>query len=304
MSGIDKRALKEALIDLLEEDRELRYTLMGLLGLREILDRITRLEERFAELEGRFARLEERQLRLEEEFKKLVERQQRLEERFARLEEEFKRLEERQLHLEEEFKRLVERQQRLEERFARLEAEFKRLEERFARLEERYQQLEERVARLEERQLRLEERVLAVEERLEDLARAVRELTAKVIALGHRYGLATEEALRSAPKYLVEDLLREYAVKRWTHYDSEGIVYGHPSIVEVDVLVRDGIHVLLEFKSFADRGDVAELYRIGVLYERVEGVKPRLLLAAAGYTARARELAERLGVELRGELVE
>ena len=30
----------------IEEDREFRYTLMGLLGFREILDRITKLEER------------------------------------------------------------------------------------------------------------------------------------------------------------------------------------------------------------------------------------------------------------------
>ncbi len=41
------------MIDLLEEDRELRYTLMGLLGFKEILDRITRIEERIIKLEER-----------------------------------------------------------------------------------------------------------------------------------------------------------------------------------------------------------------------------------------------------------
>ena len=62
---------------------------------------------------------------------------------------------------------------------------------------------------------------------------ALEKLTASVTALGSRYGLFTEEAFRGAIKYLVSDLLRTYTVKRWTYYDSEGIVFGHPSIIDV-----------------------------------------------------------------------
>ena len=213
-------ALREELLRLLEEDREFRYALMGLLGYREVLDRITRLEERFA------------------------------------------------------------------------------------RLEERYQKLEERFARLEERHQRLEERVARLEESLERLSRAVQELAAKIMALGHRYGLATEEAFRSAVKYLVEDLLKEYRVSKWATLDREGVVFGHPAVIEVDVLVKDNVHILVEYKSLADRADVAELYRIGRLYEKETGVKPRLLLVAPGYRRRAKELADELGVEIRGEPVD
>ncbi len=111
LSGEEKQRILRAL----EEDREFRYALMGLLGYREVLDRITKLEERFAQLEERFMRLEERQQRLEERQQRLEERQQKLEERFARLEERFLRLEERQQKLEERQQRLEERQQRLEE---------------------------------------------------------------------------------------------------------------------------------------------------------------------------------------------
>ncbi len=106
----------------LEVDREFRYAVMGLLGMKEILDRITKLEEGHQRIEERFAQLEERQRKLEE-------RQQRLEERFTKLEEKFTKLEERQ--------------QKLEERFAKLE-------ERFAQLEERQQKLEERLIKVEE----------------------------------------------------------------------------------------------------------------------------------------------------------
>ncbi len=188
--------------------------------------------------------------------------------------------------------------------FQEILARITRLEEQVTRLEERFARLEERFANLEERYLRLEERVTRVEERLEELSRAVRDLAAKVVALGHRYGLATEETFRSAVQYMLEDLLGEYEVRRWIYYDSEGIVFGHPSVVEVDLLVKDNIHVLVEYKSIADRADVAELHRIGLLYEKASGVRPRLLLVAPGYTRRARELAESLGVEIRGQPVD
>ena len=158
---------RERILKTLEEDREFRYALMGLLG-----------------------------------FKEILERQQRLEERFARL----------------------------EERFIELEKKFIELENRFARIEE----------------------VLGV-------AR----------------------------------------VESWIYHDSEGIVYGHPAIVEVDVAIRDKEHILVEVKSRCSKADVAELYKIGKLYEKVKGVKPRLVILAGIVDRNAKELAEEMGVEIK-----
>ncbi|MMZ70104.1 hypothetical protein D1872_330680 [compost metagenome] len=53
----------------------------------------------------------------------------------------------------------------------------------------------------------------------------------------------------------MEDLFGATAF-RWTAYDSEGVVYGHPSEVEVDVVVKDNRHLLVEVKSRVDAGDV------------------------------------------------
>ena len=257
------REEKERLLKAIEEDREFRYALMGLLGMRELLER--------------FARLEERQARLEERQQKLEERQQRLEERQQRLEE---------------------RQQRLEERFARLEERFAKLEERFAKLEERQQKLEERFAKLEERFARLEERFA----RLEEEQRETRRL---VTVIAHRFGVISEEAFRQAMKFVVEDALGAGEVERWSHYDSEGVVYGHPSVVEVDVMVRnDGTHVLLEVKSRVSRGDVLELSRIGKLYEEVMGVKPKLVIIGGFVDKHVPKLAKKLGVEVKPVVAE
>ena len=225
---------KERFLRAIEEDREFRYAMMGLLGMKELLERQQRLEERFAKLEEKFAKLEERQQKLEE------------------------------------------RQQRLEEKFARLE-------ERFAKLEERQQRLEERFARLEEEQ-RETRRILTV--------------------IAHRFGVISEEAFRQGMKFVVEDALGAGSVEKWVYRDDEGVVYGYPSIVEVDVLVRDGTHILVEVKSRVSKGDVSELYRIGLLYKRVTGVEPRLLIVGGFIDRDAWDLAGKLGVDLKPIMTE
>ncbi|WP_158298242.1 PD-(D/E)XK nuclease family protein [Aeropyrum pernix] len=332
MSSLSKREI-EKILRTLERDREFRYALMGLLGFKELLERFEKLEERQLRLEERFSQLEERQIKLEERFQLLEKRFQRLEERhlrlerrFQKLDERFQRLEQRQLRLEERFQRLEQRFQSLEERYLRLEQRFQRLEERFRLLEERFQKLEqrqlhleERFQRLEERQLKLEqrfqkleERHLKLEQRFQRLEEEFRRLSERVLrveqalvnmmrmmnTIAHRFGILTEEAFRSAMKHVVEEVLGAGVVGRWIHHDKEGIVYGHPSIVEVDVVVKDGQHVLVEIKSQVTQADVAEMHRIGLLYERAEGVKPRLVIVGGFVDERARALAERLGVEI------
>jgi hypothetical protein len=148
------------------------------------------------------------------------------------------------------------------------------------------------------------EAIRELQEAVKGLQEAVRDLSVRVNAIGVRYGVVTEEAFRSSIKYLVEDLLKLYKVEKWVYYDSEGLVYGRPSVVEVDVFIRDREHILVEYKAHADRSDVAELGNIGRLYERVTGVKPRLLLVAPTIRMRARSLAGELGVELRGSIVD
>ena len=234
MASMDE--VKKLVLKLLEEDVEFRHMLMGFMGFKEILDRITRLEERFAKLE---------------------ERQQILEEHFAKLEERFAQLEERQ--------------QILEERLARLEERFADLEERFLKLEERQQKLEEEMSRFRR--------------------------TITVIA--HRFGVISEGAFREAISYVVEETLGVARVERWTCRDDEGLVYGYPTVVEVDVVVRDDVHILVEVKSRVSKGDVAILHRKGFLYERRVNLKPRLLIVGGFIDRDAYEAASKLGVEIR-----
>jgi predicted nuclease with TOPRIM domain len=98
--------LKKEFIELLEKDREFRYTVAGYLGLSEILKRLDRLEEGQNKLWENQNRLWEGQAKLWEEVKSLREGQNRLWEGQAKLWEEVKSLREGQNRLWDEVRRM------------------------------------------------------------------------------------------------------------------------------------------------------------------------------------------------------
>ena len=163
-------------------------------------------------------------------------------------------LQEQVRNLQEQVKVLQEQVKALQEQVRELQMQICKLQEQVAYV---MQKLEEHSRVLEEhsRVLRLHSEIL------ERHDRAIRELVLQVRALGYRYGICTEEAFREAIRYLIEDLLRVYEVRRWIYHYQEGLVHGHPAVIDVDRLVRDREHTLVEYKALADRADVAELYR-------------------------------------------
>ncbi len=196
------------------------------------------------------------------------------------------------------FKEILDRITRIEERITKLEERFAQLEERFTQLEERQQKLEERFARLEERQQRLEEKFAKLEERFLRIEEEMRETRRVVMVIAHRFGVITEKSFREVMKYVVEDVLGVAEVSKWVYKDREGMVYGYPSEVEVDLVVKDKVHILVEVKSRVSKGDVAELYRIGKLYEKVKGIKPDLVILGGFVDTEAKRLAEKLGIKV------
>lgn len=171
-------------------------------------------------------------------------------------------------------------------------------------LQEQVKTLQGQVVESTKAILRLQEQVARHSEAILALQRSIEKIVSSIQAIGTRYGVFTEEAFRESIKYLIGDLLKEYKVEKWIYYDEKGVVYGHPAIVEVDVLIKDREHILVEYKASTDRADVAELYRIGRLYEEVKGIRPRLLIVSPGIRKRAKELADELGIELRGNVLE
>ncbi len=131
----------------------------------------------------------------------------------------------------------------------------------------------------------------------EDMNRGFELLRRHIDALGARWGLLAEESFREAMAGVVERYFGG-RVRRWAHYDEEGFVFGFPSVVEVDVVISDEEHILVEIKSSVSRADVFELWRVGQLYERVRGVRPRLAIVSPFVREEAKKLAKELGIDV------
>ena len=246
--AVSRSRIKEEFVRLLEEDKEFRYAVAGLLGLEEILKRIDKNTDAITKLQKQVTKLQEQVVKLQEQVAKL--------------------------------------------------------QEHVAKLQEQIVKLQEHVAKLQEQVAEHGKAIKSLQEQLIKHSEVIEKLASSIQAIGMRYGVFTEEAFREGIKYLIKDLLEEYKVDKWIYYDKEGFVYGHSSIIEVDVLIKDKECILVEYKSMVDKGDVAELYRIGKLFEREEKIKPKLLIVSPSIRKRAKELAEKLGIETRGNVIE
>ena len=155
---------------------------------------------------------------------------------------------------------------RLEEKMATKD-DLRRVEESIGKLEERVEGLEERLGMVEEKMATKEELKRVEASLREDLRRVELALN----ALGARWGVLSEDAFRSG----VRELLRDagYAVERWIYYDDRGYVYGYPSEVELDVVVRDGRTFAVEITSALKRGDLQQIKRKVELFSAVTGRK-------------------------------
>jgi len=130
----------------------------------------------------------------------------------------------------------------------------------------------------------------------EDMNEGFQLLRRHIDALGARWGLLAEESFRAGMTGVVERYFGG-RVERWTHYDEEGLVFGFPSLVEVDMVISDKEHILVEIKSSVSRADVYELWKVGQLYECIRGVKPRLAIVSPFVREEARKLAKELGID-------
>jgi len=154
--------------------------------------------------------------------------------------------------------------------------DLRRVEESIGRLEERVKGLEERLGMVEEKMATKEE-LKRVEASLREDLRGVekslkedlRRVELALNALGARWGVFSEDAFRSG----VRELLRDagYTVNRWVYYDDRGYVYGYPSEVELDVVVRDGGTFAVEITSSLRRGDLQQIKRKVELFSAVTG---------------------------------
>jgi len=116
-----------------------------------------------------------------------------------------------------------------------------------------------------------------------DLEALEKRIQIRLDALGARWGLVNEETVRAG----IRDLMKEagYMVEKWIWYDKDGKVYGYPSTIDLDVVVRDEVLVIVEIASSLKRGEYIFIKKKAELYESVTGRKPSKIIIITPFIA-------------------
>lgn len=175
--------------------------------------------------------------------------------------------------LKDTVQRLATLQEMTEHRLTDLTDEVERLAEGQDKLAAAQQHTEEKVAQLAEGQDKLVtsyEQLAAAQQRTEqELQRMGKSLSDQISALGSRWGIYNEGMFRST-MYGVLSALDGVTVK-------EGYYGGR----QVDIVIRNGEHILLEITSRMHAKDIDKLYQSADDYEAREGVRPKLMVATS-----------------------
>ncbi len=216
-------------------------------------------------------------LREDEEFRYAVAGLIGLEEILKRLDKHGQEL----VKLRQDMNKVLERLDRHEQELIRLRQDMNKVLERLDRHEDVLRRHEQELIRLRQ-----------------DMNRGFELVNRHISALGARWGLMSEKAFRDGLRGVLE---RELGLKveRWSCFDEDGLVYGYPSEVEIDVVVKDEKTILVEVASHIKTSDIYEFKRKAMLYEKVTGIKPSKLLVVTPFIEpKALEAAKKHNVEV------
>ncbi len=181
----------------------------------------------------------------------------------------------------------------LEELVEAVKEQGKRIEEQGKRIEEQGKRIEEQGKGIEEQGKRIGELAEAVR----DQGRRIEDAFRHVAAMGARWGLQSEEAFREGMRSVLGQRFGA-RVRRWEGFDQEGVVFGHPASVELDIVVSNGKTLVIEVKSHVSSADLAAFERKAKLYEKQTGVRAARMVVSPSVDPRAAEMAHDLGIEV------
>ena len=115
--------------------------------------------------------------------------------------------------------------------------------------------------------------------------------------LGARWGLKSESAFRNALAGILE---KHFGVEvlNISEYDDQGVVFGRPDQIELDIIIKNGLLLICELKSSIDKAGMYSFERKARFYEeRHQRKADRLIVISPMIDPRAMPVAQRLGIE-------
>ncbi len=279
-----RQLLIEELPQVIREYPNVRYGLIGVVAetfarqsdIQSILQHLEALREDFNRQMAEFARRQDghevAMQALREDFNRQMAEFARRQDEFARRLDEFaRRLDKHEVAM-----------QALREDFNRQMAEFaRRQDEHDAAMQALREDFNRQMAEFARQQNRFIQRI-----------------ESHIGALGARWGLMAEEAFRTGLAGILDERLGLH-VERFWQMDTAGQVFGQPDQVEIDVVLHNGDHWLMELKSSISRGEVYLFERKVAFYEQARGVKAKRKIIISPMVERgAEKVAASLGIEV------
>ena len=190
----------------------------------------------------------------------------------------------------------------LDELAAERERQDKRWEElrieREKRWAEQEKKWEEQKLKWEEQNKKWWENQKAINQMLEEIKALSRKHDSTLGALGARWGLRSEQSFRNALKGILKDTAN-LEVVNVAEFDDEGVVFGRPDQVELDIIIRNGLLYICEIKSSMSKADMIIFKRKADFYQRRHNREAtKLVVISPMVDPKAMVIAKEYGIEV------
>jgi hypothetical protein len=131
----------------------------------------------------------------------------------------------------------------------------------------------------------------------EEIMAQAKKFDRSIGALGARWGLQSEATFRNALAGILEQSFG-VRVHNVCEFDDSGEVFGRPDQVELDVVIKNGLLLILELKSSIDKAGMYSFERKARFYERRHQRRAdRLIVVSPMIEPKALSVARALGIE-------
>lgn len=150
---------------------------------------------------------------------------------------------------------------------------------------EDFSELKKIVEELAQAQNRTEHRVEELTQAQKETNSSIKQLSDtiefKLGSLGRRWGIDSERSFRSG----LAEILSEtgYKIINYIEKDNEGIVFGRPAVIEIDVIIKGDRIIIVEIKSSVSKSDVYIFLKKVDFYRHVSGKNVDKLLMITPY---------------------
>ena len=156
---------------------------------------------------------------------------------------------------------------------------------------------EENQRKWEESEKKWEENQKEIRALVQSVSELSRKHDSSIGALGARWGLHSEASFRNGLRAILTETFG-VRVERFEDYDAEGMIFGRPDQVELDVIIHNGDIILCEIKSSISKSEMHVFNLKKAYYEKKHGLRvSRAMVISPMIEPLAMKVARELDIE-------